>query len=812
MKKLFLLLLLPLTFTLIIFRKFFLNGYLPIPADILSGGYFPWLDDKWGYVVKVPVKNGLPSDVFSIIYPWKIQALNIIKSGFLPLWDPSILLGVPLFANFQAALLNPANLLFFVLPVNLAWSWQVILQPILLFGSGYLFLRNIKVSNYSSILGSIFLMFSGYVLVWLEYNSMVYTLIYFPLVLYLVDKICAKPKIQYSFFIGIVLALQIFSGYPLNTFYTIVVGIAYFLYRCFFFRLFFLLKTFLLTLGVITGIGCAAIQLLPGQELASLSIRNLDNSAQAAEIKYLPPKHLISFISPDFFGNPGTQNYWSLGSYDNFAFFIPAVGAFLFFLSLSTKIAFKRDNLVFLLFCLGSLLYALQNPVSEYLGNLQIIGLGAAVNARILFVFIFGTSVLAALTLDYLLKNKVTLFQTLIPLGVFISLMAVVAFSYYQTQALQKSIEAIVSSSQDSSDQIMKLARDSQEELKYAKRTLMIGIRNTILPLGVSVLAFFIFTIGNKRLILFALPFLILPTVYTFDKYLSFTRPDVVFPKLQSLETFRELTGSHRFEREKTELLPANSWTAYGLRSPSGQNAVAPLSTVRYLELINREELNDQVLTRFVHVTNTKSSLFNTLDIETFGYLDRHEKESIPFKDGRPFPWIIPETFKEVADLGTMRVYKNTQNLGSSWFTNQVYCETDLNKIAEILTSQNFNSKEKTVVNCPDGLKEGSVGTSELVSETPNSITFKTKNETDNYLIISRSNYPGWRASVDTTATSIQTANMALMSVYVPKGEHIVELLYDPDSIKLGAKISGFTLVLWLAFFTGRYFLTFRKR
>lgn len=89
------------------------------------GAYYPWFDSKWGYPVHVPVKNPLPSDVISIIYPWRELGISILRSGHLPLWDPTIMLGLPLLANFQAALLNPLKFLYFIFNSPTAWSIEV---------------------------------------------------------------------------------------------------------------------------------------------------------------------------------------------------------------------------------------------------------------------------------------------------------------------------------------------------------------------------------------------------------------------------------------------------------------------------------------------------------------------------------------------------------------------------------------------------------------------------------------------------------------------------------------------------------------
>jgi len=790
--------LIALLLTGIIFRQFFLKGFLPIPADIVTAGYYPWADSSWGYPVRVPIKNSLPSDVPSLLYPWRTQAMKIIKSGELPLWDQTILLGTPLFANFQAAVLNPVNLLFFVLPVKLAWSWQVILQIPLLFLATFHFLRNLKLSRPASTLGALCFTLSGQVLVWLEYNTLVYTFIYFPLLFLFVDKLVARPRIILAFFIALSLAFQIFSGYPLSTFYTLAFLSLYFLYRVLRSGNVTPRKFILLFLGIVGGLGLSAIQLIPGQEMASLSVRAFDNTAIAGDVKYLPLSHILSFFMPDLFGNPGTQNYWSLGSFDNFSFFIPAVGAYFFLLSLFTRIAFRRGNLIFLLFCILSLFWAVSTPLTEPFGSLSFIGIGAAVNTRVLFVFTFCASILAAFGFEETLKNRVSLFNKVLPLTVFFAIIIAFLITFQNTQKLEKEIGEIISSNTSPSAFFI----DSGESALNAARTgvanFKIGLRNTVIPTAAALLTFVLVVVNLRRVNMLIIPLLALAILPTFDKYLSFVWSDLVFPETQATTRLRELTGLHRIEREKAEILPSNTWSVYGLSSPSGQNATAPLSTVRYLDIINRGKLDDRLLTRFVHVENTKSPLFDTLDVETVAYLDRHVKESIPYKDGRPFPWIMPNDFTELANIDTVRIYKNTNNLGSAWFAKNVICEHDLAKSSQILTAEGFNPRETAVVSCSQGIVDADLGEAKLLEKQPNGLNFLVNTPEGNYLVLSQTNFPGWKAYIDGGESSITPANIGLSAVYVPQGKHEIELKYEPLSIKAGSVISVFTLIGWI--------------
>ena len=76
------------------------------------------------------------------------------------------------------------------------------------------------------------------------------------------------------------------------------------------------------------------------------------------------------------------------------------------------------------------------------------------------------------------------------------------------------------------------------------------------------------------------------------------------------------------------------------------------------------------------------------------------------------------------------------------------------------------------------------------------------------YLVLSNLWYPGWRASVDDTATDILPANYALQAVPVAAGEHRVVLRYLPwsfygpllltlGSLVLSALLLGWRRVAW---------------
>ena len=105
----------------IFFKDFIIKGLIPIPADTIVGMYHPWRDVTWdNFQNGVPFKNFLITDPVRQQYPWKFLAIDYLKIGQLPLWNPYTFSGSPLLANFQSGAFYPLNIIFFILPFNTA--------------------------------------------------------------------------------------------------------------------------------------------------------------------------------------------------------------------------------------------------------------------------------------------------------------------------------------------------------------------------------------------------------------------------------------------------------------------------------------------------------------------------------------------------------------------------------------------------------------------------------------------------------------------------------------------------------------------
>ena len=163
-------------FSLVFFHQFIFQGLLPIPSDIIVGAYYPWLINP---PTGIAVHNPLPSDVVSLTYPLRYLAITYLKSGILPLWNPHILAGVPLLANFQAAVFYPLNLLYFLSDnFPFIWGLQVFSQSLLAAFFMYLFLRSNSLTKTASLFGSLVWGLGGFHSLWAQYNTVFHAILY----------------------------------------------------------------------------------------------------------------------------------------------------------------------------------------------------------------------------------------------------------------------------------------------------------------------------------------------------------------------------------------------------------------------------------------------------------------------------------------------------------------------------------------------------------------------------------------------------------------------------------------------------------
>ena len=732
----------------VFFWKFFLKGLIPIPADMVVGAYFPWLDYKWGYEIGVPVKNPITSDVVSVIYPLRSYAVDLIKRGELPLWNPLMFGGYPLLANFQVALFSPTFLLYLLLPKLSAWTGQVVLQPFLAALFSYLFLRHLKVSKFASAMGGLIYAFSGFNIIWLEWNAHALTAAWIPLILLLTSKFIKEAKIKWGVFLSVAVASQIFSGYPQLFIYTLL---SIFLYLVVVLRRELTWKIlFRLSLFILLGLSLTAIQTLPALEL-------LINSQRVQEIlsydlTYLPWQNLISFLAPDYFGNHATGNFWGMGNYTNNIGYAGAVSLIL--ASIGYFNFRKKREAVFLgLLLVFSLLFSLPFVWTKIFS-------GAYSMTRILVLANLAVAFLAAFGLEALFK-KVRGLDISTALFYFLTLIIIAAFSFITWQS-------------------------------SADDNYLVGLRNLAFPAFFVGLTIVILAVGVKvkklvKLSVVMVGLLAVSELFRFGwKYTPFSRRDLVFPETPVISFLKSQEAPFRFLSEN--VIPMNMWVPYGLESPSGYDAVYPFTWSKYLGVANKSDKNAPSLGRYAVVENYASPLIDMANNRYLLVLSKGAKELELEESG----------YKKVFEDKSVSVYENSGAFDRALLAFDWIVQKEQEKVFERLLDPTFALSRVLILEKDPGLRPKEIlpmGDVSYRKYSPRESVLKTRANKDSLLFVSEVWYPGWEAFVDGNKTEILRANSTFRAVKVPEGEHEVGFIYDPKSFKIGGWLSIATLI-----------------
>ena len=110
----------------------------------------------------------------------------------------------------------------------------------------------------------------------------------------------------------------------------------------------------------------------------------------------------------------------------------------------------------------------------------------------------------------------------------------------------------------------------------------------------------------------------------------------------------------------------------------------------------------------------------------------------------------------------------------------------------------------------------GAAEAARVTAYTPDRLTIATESAAPGLLVVSEIYESGWRAYVDGVPAPVLPTDHALRGVPLPAGEHVVELRYEPLSLRLGLLISGVAALLIAAICAAairrRYFARYPAR
>jgi hypothetical protein len=265
-------------------------------------------------------------------YPWRQFALETIRAGHLPLWNPYLGNGAPLIANYQSALFYPPNWLSLVLPLEYSFSWLVALHLIWA-GTGTVTLaRALGLRPLGQVVAGLAFGMSQYLVARAWFFSINAAVAWLPWIIWAGDQLILdmqyairNTQLRTTLLLSLFAALQLLAGHAQTAWYTLLLLGAWTLWRLITLSPSLSLSRpsaslvtrhlSLVTLAVLLAFALAALQLLPTAELLRQSPR-----ADAADYEFVmtysfSPWRLLTLFAPDLLGNPARGQFYGYGNY-----------------------------------------------------------------------------------------------------------------------------------------------------------------------------------------------------------------------------------------------------------------------------------------------------------------------------------------------------------------------------------------------------------------------------------------------------------------------------------------------------------------
>lgn len=299
---------------------------------------------------------GLPALQF---VPWQAFAWEQIQQGALPLWNPLNGMGAPLLANYQLAIFYPPSwLLYGFAAVGgvewLAWANGLVVYGHLVWAGWGMakLVRQLGGKELAQTIAGLSFSLSGFLTARLGFFSIIWAAAWMPWVLMFASRIASPVRQQEdgrdSGLLPVPLVLctvmMLLAGHAQVSWYIALYTVVWVFTGALFH--FGIREAFfsMVRLGAafVWAALISAIQLLPTLEYLRLSQRTAAVEYETAMAYSLWPWKAITFLAPNFFGNPGLGNYWGYASFHEDGLYI---GMLSFILALSTLgVLFSRGK------------------------------------------------------------------------------------------------------------------------------------------------------------------------------------------------------------------------------------------------------------------------------------------------------------------------------------------------------------------------------------------------------------------------------------------------------------------------------------
>lgn len=790
-----------------------LKGQIPFAGDLLVS-YPPY--SSQGYLGYAP--GGVPNkaqgqDSIRESYPWKYFTIRSFKNGQIPFWTPYNFSGNPIMADFQSAVFYPLNLIFFAVPFTAGWTVLMFLSPFLASIFAYMYLREIGLSKTAGFFGGFVFGFSSYMTVQLEWGNVTHTFLWLPLVLFFTEKLTKRTSLPNA--IGLIISLWFcfLAGYIQSYFYILIISGSYFVAKTLYSQsllmrqkgIQILLYLILLSLPVLL----ALFQALPTIELFRYSTRNIYTLSQVDKLLN-PIWYFITVFIPDFFGNPGVRNYWFDGTYiERVSYF----GAIPLLLALTAAFCLRKhfETAFFVVLAATAVFLSTNFGFTKFFYLIPIPMISTTVPTRILNLFEFSGSVLAAYGLQYLIDGKQKK-QFIIAASIGFLLVAGSWGFVFAAPKLLHQTQLTVDVTITRRNLYLPTFFVCAFILLTALRFYRSGLYLSFIPRSSANRKKMRIVVLNG-ILLFVFSITLFDLFYFFHKITPFSPKEFIYPQTEIMTYIQKNAGINRFWGYGSAYISSNFQTLDQTFSPEGDD---PLHLKLYSALISASK-NGKPEAELSRLDANIASGYGPTDLQNNFYrqkiLNLFGVKYIVYKNDLAGTFFTPDTatfpqnsYKLVWQRSPWQIYENLRAAPRVFFTKTYQVMPDKTQEIIMMMHRDFHEQNQIIVNEDPHIAPGSPLQSvvQVADYQPNHIVLQTQSNSDALLFLSDNYMPGWRASIDGQSVKIYRADYSFRAVKVIKGNHAIDFWYYPQSFDWGWKLSG---VIFVGLIIGVYII-----
>ncbi|ETR72644.1 MAG: hypothetical protein OMM_01565 [Candidatus Magnetoglobus multicellularis str. Araruama] len=666
----------------------------------------------------------------------------------------------------------------------------------------YLYLRTINIQLTASVVGAISWMFNGYVMVWLEFENTPMIAFTLPAMLFSIEcYLCKKRMYQFSCMI-LFSALAVSVGYAHLLIYQLIFIGIYILYR------FTQTKNNgnpkILFLNVMAPMGAILISFIVCANFFTGHLMMLNEGQRHPydcqkifdKTACIPGEYLSTLIFPDIFGSPAKKLSLTPKKhgqiYNNYNEMCIYVGIPTFFLAMISLLIYRQKPFVlfFMLssflslgMAMGSILYY---PLIKFVP-----GLNLSTPTRIVYIFGFAMSILAAFGADSLLDNENKSLKRILPLlwGMIILISLSLAL-FVQTKTGRQIVVDVsgILANIDTPNQYYIL---KESIFKYLKQYYAIYSETILTPFVIACSVYILLvcllrtTKQNVKIyILWLISFILAYDLMSFGlQYNTRSIESLAYPKTPAIEFLQKKQSRYRIMTFGNFYF--NGFVPFGIEDIGGYSSFYPGRYGQYIYLSQQgpEASLPERYSRWLTFNTFKSPLIDLLNMK--------------------YILISPDTTIQSEQLSLVydyeiKIYENINAFPRYFMVCGHDIATDkqdaLKKVGSY-TGEDF--KKKVILEKKPGVTYDSnalsINPSYQINEifcNANKIELSVESTQNGFLVISNNYHPGWEASINGKKTEVFQGNYIMQAVWIPAGKHHLVLEFKPFLMKIGLIVS----------------------